>query len=252
VSTQKRTEARPALSTRNAHHILIAERAARTRRMMALQLEQVGFAVITSACAHETLALIRRDGLPRLLLLDAGLPEAAGAGLFESLQRQGRAPIVLLFTPAQALRMSEERYPGVKAYWVKPLTFAELTSAVAQLLSDLEGAQLPAGWAMLGAGLCVDFDNQALFVDGNRVALTPTETRLLQVLYANRGRVVSPGYLMSRAWSVDQRGTLGSLWVHIRRLRNKLERTPQSPRYLQTVRGQGYRLHTDVPPCSIN
>lgn len=249
---QKRTVAQPPLRAENARHILIAERAAVTRRMMALQLEQGGGSVITAACADEMLALVRRDGLPRLLLLDAGLVEAAGAGLLESLQRQGRVPIVLLFTPALAPHISDESYPGVTARWVKPLAFAELTVAVTQLLRDLEGTHLPAGEAMLGAGLCVDFDNQTLFMDGARVALTPTETRLLQLLYANRGRVVSPGYLMSRAWGEKQRGTLGALWVHIRRLRNKLERTPQTPRYLQTVRGQGYRLHTDVTSFSVN
>ena len=83
-------------------------------------------------------------------------------------------------------------------------------------------------------------------VDGKQVALTPIESRLLHLLYMNRGRVVAPEVLMSKAWGEGSEGSPGSLWVHVRRLRNKLERNPDRPRYLITVRGQGYVLQSDV------
>jgi DNA-binding winged helix-turn-helix (wHTH) protein len=94
----------------------------------------------------------------------------------------------------------------------------------------------------------VNFTRGYVMVNEQRVLLTPIETRLLQTLYQQRGRALSPGYLMTHTWTADDPGTVASLWVHLHRLRTKLEQNPARPQYILTRRGQGYYL--PHPPAS--
>lgn len=90
--------------------------------------------------------------------------------------------------------------------------------------------------------LVVNFDSYNAILDGRQLALTPIENRLLQVLYNQRGRVLSPGALLVRVWADGAQPSVQALWVHIRRLRNKIEPDPNHPRYVVTVRSRGYLL----------
>jgi DNA-binding response OmpR family regulator len=90
--------------------------------------------------------------------------------------------------------------------------------------------------------LRINFAQQYAVVDNDQIMLTPTENRLMHILYNNRGRVLSPGFLLAKAWDPVRKGTVESLWVHVRRLRSKIEPDPDNPRYVVTVRGQGYCL----------
>ena len=106
-------------------------------------------------------------------------------------------------------------------------TSAEVSSDPEQVIDD---------------NLRINFAQHYAIVNGEQVTLTPTETRLMNILYNNRGRVLSAGFLLAKAWEPVHRGTVESLWVHVRRLRNKIEPDPDHPRYVVTVRGQGYCL----------
>jgi DNA-binding response OmpR family regulator len=98
------------------------------------------------------------------------------------------------------------------------------------------------GETMLDERVRVNFGQHYAVVDNTPIALTPIETRLLHTLYQQRGRALSPGYLMVHTWAAAQPGTVGSLWVHLHRLRHKLEQNPSRPQYIVTQRGQGYCL----------
>ncbi len=91
-------------------------------------------------------------------------------------------------------------------------------------------------------GARVNFAKQYAVVNEQQLTLTPTENRILNILYNHRGRVLSPGYLLAKAWDPIRKGSVESLWVHMRRLRSKIEPDPDRPRYVVTVRGQGYCL----------
>jgi DNA-binding response OmpR family regulator len=90
----------------------------------------------------------------------------------------------------------------------------------------------------------VNFDQHYTLVANRQIKLTPTESRLIQLLYNQRGQVLSPGALLARAWDPVSQGTLRSLWVLIRRLRNKIEPNPDEPRYIVTARGRRDYLPT--------
>lgn len=227
--------------------ILVVDQAPRTRRRLALQLESAGYAVLTAPQDQEAAALIRRHGLPRLLLLEQRLQ-----GLYDviaTLPTAAQTAVIWMAAAEDAVTLPETVAAVTAGRLVKPIVYPELIGTVRQALAHIEGPHLPVGEVRLTADVRVDFANQTLTVDGRVVVMTPTETRLLQVLFAHRGRVVSPGHLMSQAWRDEQRGTLGTLWVHIRRLRNKLERDPAAPETLVTVRGQGYCLQSESTSC---
>ena len=95
---------------------------------------------------------------------------------------------------------------------------------------------------MIDEKLRINFAQQYAVVGDDQITLTPTENRLLHILYNNRGRVLSPGFLLAKAWDPVRKGSVESLWVHVRRLRSKIEPDPDNPRYVVTVRGQGYCL----------
>ena len=229
-----------------AQCILVVDDAPRTRRMLALQLEREGYAVTGVAQGAAALAWVRRHGLPSLVILEVTLVDMRGMALVEQLQTWGHVPVLMLASPADLAPCEECPLSTRTACLLKPFVFAELLTAVQQLLHPAEPTlPVDAGECALDATVQINFHLQLLTVAGRKIALTPTETRLLHLLYSHRGRVVSPGYLMSKAWDPEPKGTLGSLWVHIRRLRNKLEPNPEAPNYLITVRGQGYYLHGD-------
>jgi len=87
----------------------------------------------------------------------------------------------------------------------------------------------------------VDFVHQQAIVDGRRVDLTPTETKLLHVLLRNAGRVTTTGFLLRRLWPLEEVFE-DTLRVHVYRLRKKIEIDPGHPRYIVTERGLGYRF----------
>ncbi len=229
----------------NAQRVLVVDDARETQQMIALQLERAGYHVVTADDGLRALELIRRQGLPRLVVLDLSLPGKDGFTVAKEIRAIGDVPIVLLALMTDTIVPMDYKLAGIRNYLLKPFAFLELLEAVQNALREGDTPPMSDREFRLDANVCINFAQQCLFIDGQKALLTPTETRLLHLLYSNRGRVVSPGYLMSKAWCTDQKGTLGSLWVHIRRLRNKLEPNPESPAYLITVRGQGYCLHSD-------
>jgi DNA-binding response OmpR family regulator len=241
-----------ALHDQSAQSILVVDDARATQRRIALQLQRAGFTVVTADSGPRALEWVRRSGLPRLVLLDVGMAGMNGFAVADALRAMGDVPIIFLSPLADAAALGEDaaRYAG--DYLLKPFADGELLDSIQRALTRSELPPMADLEAVVDAGLRINFAQQYIVTGGERVALTPTETRLLHLLYCHRGRVVSPGYLMSKAWDARQKGTLGSLWVHIRRLRNKLEAVPDFPRYLLTVRGQGYMLRAETGRASLN
>lgn len=226
----------------NAQHILVVDDARKTQQMIALQLERAGYQVTTADDGSHALEWIRRQGLPRLIVMDISLPGRDGLAVAKEIQTIGDVPIVLLASLTDMMAPPDHSLTGISGCLVKPFAFPELLQSIQHALVQSDAPLISDREFRLAAHLRINFVQQYLLVDGQKVLLTPTETRLLHLLYINRGRVVAPGYLMSKAWNTEHKGTPGSLWVHVRRLRNKLEHNPETPCCLITVRGQGYYL----------
>lgn len=222
--------------------ILVVDDAPDTRLILNLRLQREGYVVFTAENGREALEIVRREGLPNLVLLDIMMPDMDGFAVAAHLRQMGDIPIIFL----SALSDVETKVEGLtlyaEDYITKPFALAELLARVRRILLRASTNSLQEPEITIDEHLRVNFAKQFVVIDDQQIALTPTENRLLSILYNNRGRVLSPGYLLARAWDITRKGSVESLWVHMRRLRSKVEPAPENPRYIVTVRGQGYCL----------
>lgn len=222
--------------------ILVVDDAADTRLLLSLRLQREGYQIMTASNGPEALETVQRDGLPNLVLLDIMMPGMDGFAVANELRRMGDIPIIFL----TALSDTDTKVDGLlryaEDYVTKPFVFPELAARVRRVLLRVAGDQKADPEQEVDEQLKVNFAQQYAILDGEQITLTPTENRLLHILFTNRGRVLSPGFLLAKAWDPTKAGTVESLWVHMRRLRSKIEPDADNPRYIVTVRGKGYCL----------
>ena len=216
--------------------------------MIKLRLEREGYHVLTAGSGRDALDIVRREGLPHLVILDIMMPHMDGFEVAEELRRMGDIPIIFL----SALSDANTKVTGLtryaEDYVTKPFAFAELLARVQRVLLRVRQSHANEAEIAIDQRLRVNFAQQYVMVGDKKVFLTPMENRLLNILFNHRGRVLSPAFLLARAWDPEEQGTVGSLWVHVRRLRKKIEEDDQHPRHLITIRGQGYCLSGPAGP----
>jgi len=222
--------------------ILVVDDAADTRLLLNLRLQREGYEVFTASSGTEALEIIQKEGLPHLVLLDIMMPGMDGFAVASELRRMGDISIIFL----SALSDTDTKVEGLNRfaedYVTKPFDFTELSARIRRVLLRVATDQNADPEQAIDDRLAINFAQQYAILDGTQITLTPTENRLLHILFNNRGRVLSPGFLLAKAWDPVRRGTVESLWVHMRRLRSKIEPDADNPRYVVTVRGQGYCL----------
>lgn len=234
----KTQSGRPAPSRR----ILIVEDMVEMRQIISLRLQRQGFIVMPACRGEEALDLIALQGLPHLAVVDICLPGMDGFAFAAALQRRGNVPIIFLSARADIETKVEALTRYAEDFIAKPFVFAEFLARIRRILLRSWPDSEPQVDVVIDSRLSINFYQHYARLDSRRIQLTPIESRILQALYAQRGRVVSPGALLANVWTSDQQATIGSLWVHIRRLRQKLEPDLQRPYYIMTVRGRGYYL----------
>ena len=226
--------------------ILVVDDAADTRLLLNLRLQREGYEVFTASSGTEALEMIQKEGWPHLVLLDIMMPGMDGFAVASELRRMGDISIIFL----SALSDTDTKVDGLNRfaedYVTKPFDFTELSARIRRVLLRVATDQNADPEQAIDDRLAINFAQQYAILDGTQITLTPTENRLVNILFNNRGRVLSPGFLLAKAWDPVRRGTVESLWVHMRRLRSKIEPDADNPRYIVTVRGQGYCLPTRI------
>jgi DNA-binding response OmpR family regulator len=214
-------------------------------RLVRHHLEGAGFGVRSFASASGVMAQAEQER-PALLLLDIMIP--GGDGL--DLCRRVRETPAITATPVIFLtaRTAEaDRVLGLELgaddYITKPFSPRELVARVKAVLRRFEQPLQPATVKL--DDIEIDSGAMLLTVRGKTVPATATEFRLLEYLARNAGRVFSRDQLLDAVWRDTAYVTPRSVDVYVRRIREKIERDPENPRYLRTVRGAGYRF--EVP-----
>jgi DNA-binding response OmpR family regulator len=180
---------------------------------------------------------------PDLVVLDIMLPGLDGLEVMQRLrERHGPAPAVILLT---AKGEESDRIIGLRRgaddYIAKPFSPGELVARVqAVLRRTVPQGQVAAPLEF--EGICIDRTARTLTVNGEAVALTQREFDLLVFLASNPGQVFSRDQLMQLVWQCAYYSDSSTVTVHIRRLRAKIEPDADSPRFIQTVWGVGYRF----------
>jgi two-component system response regulator RegX3 len=198
----------------------------------------------TAVGSAEEARLHLAAGPVSLVLLDVNLPGSSGFDLCRELRAASDCPIV--FISARGGEDDEILALGIGGddYLTKPFSLALLLAKVHRLLDRFasagRGAAGPGGEGGFDDGrLRVDATSGRTFVDGAEIRLKPMEDRLLRHLVARRGRLVTKEELLTRVWG-EPLTSEGTLTVHVRRLRLKIEPDPDHPTYVRTVWGRGY------------
>ncbi|MGQ0608115.1 MAG: response regulator transcription factor [Chloroflexota bacterium] len=180
---------------------------------------------------------------PDLVLLDIGLPDLDGYEVLRQIRAFSDVPVVMLTARDDTLDLVKGLELGADDYVTKPFNHLELLARVKAVLRRLD-MPAPAARApsFRSGAMEMDFARQELRLDGEQVALTPTEYKLLYHLVRNAGYVLAHGTLLAKVWGREYVDEVDYLRVYIRRLRDKLGDDPDHPRYIRTERGLGYRF----------
>ncbi|MFE9664375.1 response regulator [Streptomyces sp. NPDC005955] len=225
-------------------HVLLIEDDASVRDGMELVLRRHGYAIDTAATGEEALALLDGPGGEDvdLVVLDLMLPGMDG---FEACRRiRGRSatlPVIMLTARGDDQDVVTGLEAGADDYVTKPVTAPVLEARIRAVLRRAE----PSGQMRTDAdlaGLVIDRAGLTVTKYGATIALPPTELRLLLELSASPGRVFSREQLLESVWDHTFLGDSRLVDAAVGRLRAKLEDVPAKPRYVQTVRGFGYRF----------
>lgn len=214
----------------------------RTSVRVGFELQWRDLDFLEAGTGEEALALVE-ERAPDLVLLDVGLPDTDGFAVLREIRSFSAVPVVMLTARDEPIDTVRGLEAGADDYVAKPFDHLELMARVRALLRRLDVKAPAARRATYRNGpLEVDTDAREARLAGSRVQLTATEWRLLELLVANAGWVVPRERILARIWGRDDPGDLDSLRVFVRRLRVKLGDDATAPRYLETVRGLGYRL----------
>lgn len=180
--------------------------------------------------------------VPAIVLLDVALPGMDGFEVLREIRRFSDVPVLMLTVRDDEREIVKGLELGADDYVTKPFSHLQLFARVRAVLRRAAAAPVAEGAKLELDDLVVDFTSWEVRRAGRRVDLTPTEYNVLYHLARNAGRVVPHEALLSRVWGHEYRHELDYIKVFIRRLREKLEPDPRSPRYILTERGVGYKL----------
>ena len=223
--------------------ILIVEDEPSIAEVVALYLKRAGFQTIHAADGLTARSILERQ-MPDLGIIDIMLPELDGLSLTRWLRDRSNMPIILL----TARRAESDRIEGLELgaddYVVKPFSPQELVSRVRAVLrrSTREPNEPPAAKQLAFDDLDIDPPGRLVTVSGRAVQLTAREFDMLLLLAQHPRQVFTRDQLLERVWGISDYIDPGTVTVHVRRLREKLEKDPSSPRHILTVWGVGYKF----------
>jgi DNA-binding response OmpR family regulator len=224
-------------------HILLVDDDALMRRSLSFNLEQNGFRVNTAANAEDALALARRDA-PDLVLLDIGLPGMDGLDALHIFKDKIRVPVIFLTARRRELDEVLGLELGADDYITKPFNLDVVVAHIKAVLRRAQTTSAPPAEPspVIVEDLMIDPAAHTATISGHPIELTPREFDLLYTLALNAGRVVSTSDLLAQVWGAEFVGEPQVVYVHIRWLREKIEKNPNQPRRIITIRGIGYKL----------
>lgn len=228
--------------------IFVLEDDADISRLVQYHLESAGYAVRPYLTQGSIIADAERQP-PALFLLDIMVPGGDGLDLCRRLRLNPSLSVVpIIFLTARAAE--NDRVHGLDLgaddYITKPFATRELLARVKAVLRRFERPSTPS--TLRFEQIEIDSSAMQLRVSGNLVTTTATEFRLLDYLARHPGRVFSRDHLLDAVWGDARFVTPRSVDVYVRRIREKIEADPESPRYLKTMRGAGYRF--EIPRLS--
>lgn len=214
-------------------------------KAIAIHLEREGMKVLKAYDGLQALEMIISQDV-QLILLDIMMPEMDGLSATIKIRQEKNIPIILLSAKSEDSDKILGLSMGADDYVTKPYNPMELVARVkAQLrrymsLGDIhmrEKATL-----LITGDLCYDTETRTLTVFGEQAKLTATETKIVEIMMKNPGRIFPAEEIYERVWEEPAFSAENTVMVHIRRIREKIEINPREPKYLKVVWGIGYKI----------
>ncbi len=231
------------------NHILVVEDDKDIREGIDIYLRNQGYVVFQAGDGMEGLEIIGKEDI-HLAIVDIMMPRMDGITMMMKVREKGYDfPVIMLSAKSEEVDKIMGLNMGADDYVTKPFTTMELLARVnshlrrhARYLEALSKASEPEKetYHVLG-GIEVNEETVEVFVDGNPVRLTPIEFKILLLLIKNPGRVFSADEIYERIWNEKAINT-DTIMVHIRKIREKIEIDPKTPKYLKVVWGVGYKM----------
>jgi DNA-binding response OmpR family regulator len=223
--------------------VLIVDDEPLVREILSRYLAREGFVVETAADGRQALQRWLAES-PDLVLLDLMLPEVNGLDVFRQARETSDTPVIMLTAKGDEADRLIGLEIGADDYITKPFSPREVAARVRAVLrrAARNGDEHETPSIMRYGDLCVDARRREVRLADRPVPLTRREFELLVLLAANPGTAFSRAELLERVWDFAWAGDSSTVTVHVRRLREKLEADPSSPRHLVTVWGVGYRF----------
>lgn len=231
--------------------ILVVDDEQHILELVRFNLEKEGYQVITAPDGQLALNLVIQEK-PDLIVLDLMLPEVDGFEVCRMVQKNdeiSETPIIMLTARGEEIDKILGLEIGADDYMTKPFSPRELLARVKAMLRRAAKKQAEpetAQGVIRVDGLIIDPERFEVVLDGTRLELTPKEFELLRVLVRSRGKVLTRDFLLENIWGYEYIGDSRTVDVHIRHLRQKIEQDPASPRFIETVRGIGYKFKEKV------
>ncbi len=222
--------------------IMVVEDDASVRHLVTASLSAEDYAVIAAATAKEAVQLAATQN-PDMILLDLGLPDGEGVEVIGKIRLWTETPILVISARDEDTDKIEALDAGADDYLTKPFSVAELLARLRSTQRRLTHLAAGNSEAVFKNGeLTIDYAAGCAYLAGQPLKLTPIEYRLLCLLAQNVGKVLTHKYITQKVWGVGWENNIASLRVFMATLRKKLEILPDSPCYIQTHIGVGYRM----------
>ncbi len=208
---------------------------------LTIGVQEPGWKVVEASSGNEGLSRFS-DERPDLVLLDMRMPDKSGLDVLRELRRFSAVPVIVLTVTSNELDEVRALNEGADDYLVKPFGHLDLVARIRAVLRRAAGTPFSGRKSFVSGDLKIDWDSRLVTVGSREVTMTATEFALLEILTRNSGQVLPSETLLGQVWGSHFLDNRDYLKVYVRKLREKIEPDPQAPRYIQTVRGIGYRF----------
>ena len=227
----------------NKSLILVVEDDAPVRNLITTTLKVHDYRYL-SASNGETAILETSSHNPDIMLLDLGLPDMDGVEVIKKIRTWSNMPIIIISARSEDSDKIEALDAGADDYLTKPFSVEELLARLRVTERRLAYMQteVVAPTIFTNGSLCVDYAAGCAYLDGKELHLTPIEYKLLCLLCQNVGKVLTHTFITQKIWGRSWENDISSLRVFMATLRKKIEKKENSPQYIQTHIGVGYRM----------
>ena len=224
--------------------VLIVDDEEHIVELLQFNLVNAGYKVITANNGLDALKKVK-ENKPDLLLLDLMLPGMDGLDVCKEIKRDketSKTSIIMLTAKSEELDKILGLELGADDYITKPFSIRELLARVKAVLRRSSSDEISEEIYEIGR-LKVDFERHEVLINNEKVELTLKEFELLEILIKNKGKILRRETLLDKVWGYEYIGETRTVDVHIRYLRKKVEDDDKNTKFIETIRGVGYRFN---------